>query len=52
LFRYSCERLLTVFGFGDFVISRGKHIADDLAIVRLVLEQQDYPKLPKETNRN
>ena len=32
------ERLLAVFGLRDFVVGRGEHIANDLAIIRLVLD--------------
>src|SRR5215510_15294086 len=34
-------RLLAVLRLGDFVVGRGKHIADDLAIIRLVLDHQN-----------
>src|SRR5215469_7341900 len=40
LFRYRCERFLAVLSFGDFVVGRGQHISDDLAIIRLVLDHQ------------
>ena len=33
LFRYSCERLLTVLGLRDLIIGWGKHVADDLATI-------------------
>src|SRR5262249_60276861 len=36
-----CKRLLAVVGFRDFVIGAGEHIADDLAIIRLVLDHQN-----------
>jgi hypothetical protein len=32
------KRLLAVFGLRDFVVGRGEHIANDLAIIRLVLD--------------
>src|SRR5262249_34314219 len=35
------QRLLAVFRLRDFVVGRGEHIADDLAIIRLVLDYQD-----------
>src|SRR5262249_27064684 len=35
------QRLLTIFGLCDFVVGRGQHIADDLAIIRLVLDHQN-----------
>jgi hypothetical protein len=35
---YGGERLLTVFGFDNLIVSRGQHIADDLAIIRLVFD--------------
>src|SRR6266566_5485183 len=35
------QRLLTVFGLCNFVVGRGQHIADDLAIIRLVLNHQN-----------
>src|SRR5215469_18737461 len=37
----SLQRLLPVFGLGDLIIGRGQHIADDLAIIRLVLHHQN-----------
>src|SRR6516225_3229625 len=40
LLRDSCERLLGVFGFGDFTIDTAKHIANNLAIIFLVLHHQ------------
>jgi hypothetical protein len=33
--------LFAVLGFFDFVIGAPEHIADDLAIIRLVLDHQD-----------
>src|SRR6516225_5268517 len=41
LFRYGGERLLTVLGLGDLIVGRSKHIADDLPIIRLVLDHQN-----------
>src|SRR6516165_5871073 len=41
LLRDCFERLLTVFGLGDFVIGAGKHIANDLAIILLVFDHQN-----------
>ena len=41
LFRDCGKRLLAVLGFRDLIVSRGQHIANDLAIVRLVLDHQD-----------
>src|SRR6516164_8272900 len=35
------ERLLTVLRFGDFIVGTGKHIADNLAIIRLILDDQN-----------
>ena len=35
------QRQLTVFGLRNFVVSRGQHIADDLAIIRLVVDHQN-----------
>ena len=35
------QRQLTVFGLRDFVVSRGQHIADDLAIIRLIVDHQN-----------
>src|SRR5262249_38312218 len=40
LLRDSCERLLGVFGLGDFTIDTAKHIANNLAIIFLVLHHQ------------
>src|SRR5262245_14067251 len=37
----SLQRLLAVFGLGDLIISGSQHIADDLAIIRLVLDDQN-----------
>jgi hypothetical protein len=36
-----CKRLLAVLGFRDFVIGAGEHIADDLAVIRLVFDHQN-----------
>src|SRR6202040_4359239 len=41
LFRNCRERLLAVLGLGDFITGVGQHVANDLAIVRLVLDHQD-----------
>src|SRR5215467_3168616 len=41
LFRYSCERLLTVLGLDDLIVGGGKHIADNPATIRLVLDHQN-----------
>src|SRR5262249_44178759 len=41
LFCHCCKRLLAVLGFRDFVIGASEHVADDLAIVRLVLDHQN-----------
>jgi hypothetical protein len=41
LLRHRCKRMLAVLGLGDFAIGTGKHIAYDLAIVRLVLHYQN-----------
>src|SRR6516165_1577818 len=38
---YGGERLLTVLRLRDFVVGRGEHIANDLAIIRLVLDYQN-----------
>src|SRR6516165_9935856 len=38
---YGGERLLTVLRLRDFVVGRGEHIADDLAVIRLVLHHQN-----------
>ncbi len=35
------RRLLAVFGLGDLIVGRSKHVADDLAIIRLVLDHQN-----------
>src|SRR6516165_83493 len=35
------QRLLAVFDLCNFVVGRGEHIADDLAIIRLVLDHQN-----------
>jgi hypothetical protein len=40
LFRDSRERLLTIFRLGDLIVGGGKHIADNLATIRLVLHHQ------------
>src|SRR5262249_25147175 len=40
LLRDSCERLLGVFGLGDFTIDTAKQIANNLAIIFLVLHYQ------------
>src|SRR5436190_10992292 len=34
-------RLLAILGLSHFIIGAGKHIADDLAIIRLVLDHQN-----------
>src|SRR6516225_8781236 len=36
----SRERLLAVFSLGDLIVGRGKHVANDLATIRLVLHHQ------------
>ncbi len=41
LFRHSRECLLAILRFHDFIISRGKHIANDLAVILLVLHHQN-----------
>src|SRR5215475_8334901 len=41
LFCHCCERLLAVLGFRDFVIGASEHVANDLAIIRLVLHHQN-----------
>jgi hypothetical protein len=41
LFSYNCKRLLAILSFSDFVIGAGEHIAENLAIVRLVLDHQN-----------
>ena len=41
LFRYGGERLLTVLGLGDLIVGRSKHIANNLPIIRLVLNHQN-----------
>src|SRR6516164_6632061 len=40
LLRDTCQRLLGVFGLGDFTIDTGKHIANNLAIIFFVLHHQ------------
>jgi len=40
LLRDSCERLLGALGLGDFTIDTAKHIANNLAIIFLVLHYQ------------
>ena len=40
-FCHCCKRLLAVLGFRDFVIGAGEHIADDLAIIRLIFDHQN-----------
>src|SRR6516162_6173318 len=35
------ERLLAVFRLGDLIVGRGKHVANDLATIRLVLDHQN-----------
>src|SRR5262249_16740041 len=39
-FCHCCKRLFAILGFSDFVIGAGEHIADNLAIIRLVLDTQ------------
>src|SRR5262249_2975621 len=39
LFRNRRQRLFAVLGLADFIAGFGQHIADDLAIIRLVLHQ-------------
>src|SRR6516162_2746595 len=41
LFCDGSERLLAVLGLRDLIVSRGEHIANDLAIIRLVLDHQN-----------
>src|SRR5262249_44597774 len=41
LFRYGCERLLTVLDLGDLIVGMGKHIADNPATIRLILDHQN-----------
>src|SRR5215471_6556463 len=41
LFRDSREGLFAVFRLGDFVIGSTQHVANDLAIIRLVLDQKN-----------
>jgi hypothetical protein len=36
-----CKRLLAILGFSDLVIGASEHIADNLAIIRLVLDHQN-----------
>src|SRR6516165_1681354 len=36
LLYYRGKRLLAVFDFGNLIVCRGQHVADDLAIIRLV----------------
>ena len=36
-----CQRLFAAFDFHDFIVGWGQHIADDLAIVRLILDNQN-----------
>src|SRR5262249_24428739 len=38
---YRGKRLLAVFDFGNLIVSGGQHIADYLAIIRLVLDHQN-----------
>src|SRR6516165_1472883 len=38
---YRGKRLLAVFDFGNLIVSRGQHVADNLAIIRLVLHHQN-----------
>src|SRR6516225_9385231 len=38
---HCCKRLFAILGFSDFVIGAGEHIADYLAIIRLVLDHQN-----------
>src|SRR5215475_12277331 len=40
-FCHCCKRLLAVLGFRDFVIGASEHIADNLAIIRLILDHQN-----------
>src|SRR6516225_2931077 len=40
-FCHCCKRLFAILGFSDFVIGAGEHIANDLAIIRLVLDHQN-----------
>src|SRR5262249_13175765 len=35
------ERLLAILGLGNLIVCRGQHIADDLAIIRLVFDHQN-----------
>jgi hypothetical protein len=35
---YSGERLLAILSFGDYVVGRGQHIANDLTGIRLILD--------------
>ena len=37
----SRQRQLTVFGLRNFLVGKGQHIADDLAIIRLVVDHQN-----------
>src|SRR5262249_30843715 len=46
------QRLLAVFGLRDFVVGRGKHIADDLPIIRLVLDHQNALAHAASTSRS
>src|SRR5262249_6719584 len=41
LFRYGCERLLTVLDLGDLIVGMGKRIADNPATIRLILDHQN-----------
>src|SRR6516225_3980974 len=49
---YGGERLLTVLRLRDFVIGRGEHIANDLAIIRLVLDYQNALAHAASTSRS
>ena len=46
LFCDGSERLLTTLRLRDFVVGRGQHISDDLAIVGVVLDYQNALLMP------
>jgi hypothetical protein len=46
LFRYSRQCLFTILSLGDFVTCPGKHIADNLATIRLILHDKNVKQAP------
>src|SRR6516162_3005309 len=49
---YGGERLLTVLRLDDLIVGTSQHVADDLAIIRLILDHQNTLAHPVSTCRS